>query len=154
MQQDPHIVLFLCTGNYFRSRFSEELFNHWAARMRLNWHAESRGLMRDMSSLKDQNIGKMSRHALKALEMRGIRPRGDSRWPQSVTRAEIEYADITIAVKEAEHFPMMEQHFPDLAQRIHYWAVDDIDVVPAQHGIAEAEKNVLKLLQRLRKEAR
>lgn len=148
----PRIVLFLCTGNYFRSRFSEELFNHWARRMQLDWHAESRGLMEDMSSLKAQNIGKISRHTLEALQMRGIQPRSADRWPQSVTRTEIEYAHRTIALKEDEHRPMMERRFPDLADRIDYWRVDDIDVLPAQHGVAQAEEKLLDLIQELRRQ--
>ena len=39
-----HIVLFLCTGNYYRSRFAEVLFNHVAGERGLGWRAESRGL--------------------------------------------------------------------------------------------------------------
>jgi protein-tyrosine-phosphatase len=35
-------VLFLCTGNYYRSRFAEELFNHHADRAGLNWIAQRR----------------------------------------------------------------------------------------------------------------
>ena len=37
-------LLFLCTGNYYRSRYAEELFNHRAAPAGLNWRAQSRGL--------------------------------------------------------------------------------------------------------------
>jgi protein-tyrosine phosphatase len=37
-------ILFLCTGNYYRSRFAEELFNHHAERAGLYWVAQSRGL--------------------------------------------------------------------------------------------------------------
>ena len=29
-QRHEKTVLFLCTGNYYRSRFAEELFNHEA----------------------------------------------------------------------------------------------------------------------------
>jgi hypothetical protein len=40
-------ILFLCTGNYYRSRFAEILFN-WHARQRgLRWTADSRGLALD-----------------------------------------------------------------------------------------------------------
>ena len=35
-------VLFLCTGNYYRSRFAEELFNHHAERAGDDWIAQSR----------------------------------------------------------------------------------------------------------------
>ena len=32
MSEHPFNVLFLCTGNYYRSRFAEPLFNNSAAR--------------------------------------------------------------------------------------------------------------------------
>jgi len=37
------LVLFLCTGNYYRSRYAEELFNHLARAEGLSWRAISRG---------------------------------------------------------------------------------------------------------------
>ena len=36
-------LLFLCTGNYYRSRYAEETFNFQAKRDRLCWTAFSRG---------------------------------------------------------------------------------------------------------------
>lgn len=150
MAEQPKILLFLCTGNYFRSRFAEELFNHWARRMRLDWHAESRGLMQDMQSLKEQNIGRISPHTQQALEIRGIRPRSAGRWPQSVTRKELEFAHRVVALKESEHRPMMLERFPDLVDRVEYWAVDDIDVLAPARCISQAEQQLLQLLQQLR----
>ncbi len=43
----PPTVLFLCTGNYYRSRFAEALFNAVAGKMGLPWKATSRGLARE-----------------------------------------------------------------------------------------------------------
>jgi protein-tyrosine phosphatase len=43
-QRSEKTVLFLCTGNYYRSRFAEVLFNSVADRMGLPWRASSRGL--------------------------------------------------------------------------------------------------------------
>jgi protein-tyrosine phosphatase len=37
-------VLFLCTGNYYPSRFAEELFNDGAAHSGPDWQAQSRAL--------------------------------------------------------------------------------------------------------------
>ena len=37
-------VLFVCTGNYYRSRFAESLFNSKVRDSRLGWKAISRGL--------------------------------------------------------------------------------------------------------------
>ena len=43
-QRQEKTVLFLCTGNYYRSRFAEILFNSVAEKMGLPWKASSRGL--------------------------------------------------------------------------------------------------------------
>ena len=37
-------VLFLCTGNYYRSRFAEIYFNSVAVKMGLSWRAFFRAL--------------------------------------------------------------------------------------------------------------
>jgi len=41
-QARDNTVLFLCTGNYYRSRFAEILFNAVAAKEGLGWRADSR----------------------------------------------------------------------------------------------------------------
>ena len=43
-QRHEKTVLFLCTGNYYRSRYAEALFNSVAGKMSLPWRASSRGL--------------------------------------------------------------------------------------------------------------
>jgi protein-tyrosine phosphatase len=43
-QRTERTVRFLCTGNYYRSRFAEALFISVAVRMGLPWRASSRGL--------------------------------------------------------------------------------------------------------------
>ena len=39
-------VLFVCSGNYYRSRLAEILFNHEAAAAGLAWESGSRGLLK------------------------------------------------------------------------------------------------------------
>src|SRR5262249_34309664 len=63
-------VLFLCTGNYYRSRFAEELFNHYAAIKGLNWVASSAALAVERCAV---NVGPLSPYTLSALNDRGIR---------------------------------------------------------------------------------
>jgi len=57
-------VLFLCTGNYYRSRFAEIVFNHVAVRMNLNWRATSRGLAIERGI---HNVGPISSEVLSQL---------------------------------------------------------------------------------------
>ena len=61
-------VLFLCTGNYYRSRFAEELFNHRAEHAGLDWIAQSRGLAIERGV---NNVGPISPFALEGLKDRG-----------------------------------------------------------------------------------
>jgi len=148
-KQRPHSrILFLCSGNYFRSRFSEELFNHWARRLEIPWQADSRGLIRNLDGLR--NAGTISPHTIKALATRGISPLADKRWPQPVSREELLEADRVVALKEAEHRPMMQAHFPDLVERVEYWSVDDIDVASPNVGITQAEQLLLDLIRSLK----
>ena len=66
-QRQYKTVLFLGTGNYYRSRYAEILFNWEAQKRGLAWHADSRGLDPD-----PLNAGPMSRHTKEALRKLGI----------------------------------------------------------------------------------
>src|SRR6185312_4634288 len=96
-------VLFLCTGNYYRSRFAEELFNHWAAHYALGWRARSRALAIERGKA---NVGPISRLVVQALDRRGINPRGHARMPTPCSSTDLESASLIIALKEAEHRPL------------------------------------------------
>jgi protein-tyrosine phosphatase len=56
-------VLFLCTGNYYRSRYAEILFNSVAGRMSLPWKASSRGLALERGV---NNVGPIAASAVKS----------------------------------------------------------------------------------------
>jgi protein-tyrosine phosphatase len=63
-------VLFLCTGNYYRSRFAEELFNAHADTRRLGWRAISRPLAAIERG--PNKLGPVSIHVLTALTAKGL----------------------------------------------------------------------------------
>ena len=61
-KRSERTVLFLCTGNYYRSRFAEVLFNSVASKMGLSWRAASRGLALERGF---NNVGPMAVEAIK-----------------------------------------------------------------------------------------
>ena len=103
MSEPASTVLFLCSGNYYRSRFAEGLFNWLAPRQGLPWRAESRGFR-----LHPANIGPISYHAVEGLLGRGIATPEPHRYPLVVEEHDFHAFDLVVAVKEAEHRPKMQ----------------------------------------------
>lgn len=139
-------ILFLCSGNYYRSRFAEILFDEVAAEKQLNWQAFSRGLVADRPS---GNVGPISPHVLEGLEARGIPAPQPVRVPLQLLEDDLESADLVIALKEAEHRPMLAERFPGWQERVEYWQVDDIDCAPPEQTLSKLEGLVKVLLERL-----
>ena len=131
-------VLFLCTGNYYRSRFAETLFNALAGRAALPWRATSRGLAVERGI---HNVGPMARSAVTHLEMLGLAGAPDfARLPAQVTTAELEAADRIVALKQAEHLPLLQERFPAWIEKVEFWHVDD---APGVLGLIEREVTAL-----------
>ena len=142
-------VLFLCTGNYYRSRFAEVVFNHLARGAGLAWVADSCGLrVREDGVV---NVGPISRHAVEGLAARGL-DAGEWRMPRQVTEADLRGAAMVVALKEAEHRGMMERLFPQWAGRIDYWNVHDLDAAQPAEALGELERLVRGLVDELRRE--
>ena len=116
-------VLFLCTGNYYRSRFAEILFNSVAAKLGLPWQASSRGLALERGI---ENVGPMAAEAITAPEALGVRDADAvSRLPVQVLAEDLEGADRVIAVKQAEHLPLLQERFPAWTEKVEFWHVND-----------------------------
>lgn len=142
-------VLFICTGNYFRSRYAEAVFNHEAARRGLDWRAFSRGLAVHLAP-----PGGISPFTRERMKQRGIDARHAGAWPEQVNAADLERAARAIALKETEHRPLMAKLQPAWENKIEYWAVDDLDVGTAEDALGGIERKVAALLQSLGRTAR
>ena len=135
-------VLFLCTGNYYRSRFAEILFNSVAGRMGLPWKAISRGLALERGV---NNVGPMDPSAVKALEALGVRAAEDmTRFPAQVTEEDLKHADWIVVLKQTEHLPLLQGRYPTWAEKVEFWQVDD-----APEALALIEREVMDLIARL-----
>jgi predicted translation initiation factor SUI1 len=141
-QRSQKTVLFLCTGNYYRSRFAEVLFNSVAGKMGLAWQAYSRGLALERGV---NNVSPMAVSALKALEAMGVRgAEAVARFPIQVMTEDLERADRIVALKQTEHLPFVQERFPAWAEKVESWHVDD-----APEVLALIEQEVMGLVARI-----
>ena len=140
-----HRLLFICTGNYYRSRFAEMLFNAMASGSDLGWQAESRGIVTQFA----HGLGPISVHVLKGLAARGIEANGQCRYPIQLQESDVAAASLIIAMKEAEHRAFLEENYPNWMGKIEYWDVHDVDVVPVNETLPQIERQLQLLTQRL-----
>jgi protein-tyrosine phosphatase len=135
-------VLFLCTGNYYRSRFAEILFNSVAGKMGLSWRASSRALALERGL---GNVGPMSVLAIGTLKAMGVRADDASaRSPIQATVDDFAQVELIVALKQAEHLPLLQERFPDWVEKIEYWHIDDNPTV-----LPAIEHEVMGLVARL-----
>jgi protein-tyrosine phosphatase len=137
-------VLFLCSGNYYRSRYAEILFNWTAQEKGLTWKADSRGLDPNM-----RNPGFMSRDTMAALRELGIPFDDYLRLPLLVKEEDFRSAHHVVAVKQAEHQPMIERKFPTWLDRVEFWHIHDLDCWEPEEAIPNLNREVAGLVERL-----
>jgi protein-tyrosine phosphatase len=139
-------VLFLCTGNFYRSRFAEIYFNWLARRDNLTtWIADSRGL-----ALDPHNYGPISIHTRQYLGQLGIPLPEPLRLPIDAAERDFQTARLIVALKEAEHRPLMERRFPTWAEQVEYWRVHDLDCAQPTEALPQVKGHVEELYTRLR----
>ncbi len=141
-RRDGKTVLFLCTGNYYRSRVAEILFTSVAIRMGLPWQGDSRALALERGV---DNIGPIAKEAVQVLGSLGVRaPDAMARMPKQVLPGDLEQATRIVALKQTEHQPLLLERFPDWAGSVEFWHVDD---APGVLGLIEGE--VMGLVARI-----
>ncbi len=136
-------VLFLCTGNYYRSRFAEMWFNHLAETAGLDWRAESRGLAIERGvSL----VGPISPATVAELKKLGVNQPATHRGMMSCTAADLLAATHIVALKEAEHRPLLSERHPGWEDRVKYWHVHDLDAATTEQALGEIRNLVESFL--------
>ena len=143
-------VVFICTGNFYRSRFSEYLFNALAKKNGLYWRATSRGLRTWTVGAHEGPISEFAAYRLTALDV----PFDRARFPIQLSELDLEDADLVVALKKIEHHPMMLNQFPTWADRITYWHINDLDCATADEALPLCEACVKALVDRLVAEQR
>lgn len=138
-------VLFLCSANYYRSRFAEHVFNWMAGKRGLRWQADSRGLAVGHWNV----LGPISSFTIEALEDRQIDIDQAHREPIQLSEEDFIQSDLVIAVKETEHRPMLEDQFPQWRHAVQYWEIHDLDCAEPDEALPALESQVRDLVDQL-----
>lgn len=142
----PPTILFLCTGNYYRSRFAELYFNHHAQAKGLTWRADSRGLATELTN---GLPGSISVHTVAKLTELGIPLPATHRRYKPCLAEDLRNATRVIALKEAEHRPLLARRHAGWEDRVTYWHVHDLDAATPEQALAEIGQHVDRLLAEL-----
>ena len=133
---NEQLVLFLCTGNFYRSRYAEALFNFRAPRTGLNWRARSKGFRPHLAT-EDLSYWTAERMEQEEIPLTCTRP-----IPGKVDPFDLAESSLVIALHETEHAPMVEEEFPQWRNRIRYWHIPDIDETPPAVALGRIEQEV------------
>ena len=136
-------VLFVCTGNSYRSRYAEAYFNHRARALGLAAQAISRGLRTDLVT------EDLSPFAAEAMRERGIPAESTAPSRRQLAPEDLERAGLVIALREAEHRPMFAERFPGWEERVRYWDVPDRDEWSTVEMVEAVERNMEGLFEEL-----
>jgi protein-tyrosine phosphatase len=146
------VVLFLCTGNYYRSRFAEEMFNLAAPVECPGWMAISRGIAVDLGI---NNVGPIAQSTVDALERQDVTFNSQlARMPLQLKIGDLEAADHIVALKKAEHLPLLQERFPfwlgtNDPSRTEYWHVHDVDQMAPEQGLPLIAEQLPRLMKQL-----
>ena len=138
-------VLFICTGNFYRSRFAEAIFNHHAEQRKIPWIAFSRGLAIHLAE------GHLSAFTTEALEARKIELRHTGPSRMKLSEMDLENSNRRIALDRFEHFGMIGKQFPGWEDRVEYWEVPDLPYRSVEEALPEIERKVIRLLDEVSK---
>lgn len=138
-------VLFICTGNYYRSRYAEILFNHTALDYQLGWTSFSRGFQ---ESTREAPI---SPHAMARLQDKRILA-NHIRYPIKLNPSDLALAHRIILMDEQEHKPMLESQFSEWSDYVEYWNIQDVEFEEPVSALDRLERKIDLLIGRLESE--
>tara|TARA_B100000242_G_scaffold124146_1_gene87340 strand:+ start:451 stop:888 length:438 start_codon:yes stop_codon:yes gene_type:complete len=122
-----HKVLFVCTANIFRSRFSEEVYNHFAKKLNIPSEAFSAGLR-----VGEYTTRKIYTPALQQLKYYNINPSRKDDLSIHINDLDLNVYDMIICMDEVEHRPMVEMNDQLNKTNIDYWNIVDEPMVSSK----------------------
>ena len=134
-------VLFICTGNFYRSRLAEALFNFYSSKNNSAWKAFSRGL--DLTTLTpSQKQSRISELTIKGLESLEVPTSFAGGRPTQLTVSDLDRSSIIVALNQSEHRPVLEKKYPAQKSKITYWEIGDSKTLNPTQAIELINNNV------------
>jgi protein-tyrosine phosphatase len=140
-------ILFLCTANYYRSRFAEHYCRHLLAQRGLSLEVDSAGL--EMQKWRDYNPGNLSAHTIQGLRELAIPLEAPYREPRQFEPSQWSPTTRLIALSQTEHVPMMTRLFPAMVERTEFWAVEDVEFAAPGEALPRICRSVEALIDSL-----
>ena len=139
-----HRVLFVCTANIFRSRFSEEVYNHLIVKEQISSTAFSAGLK--VGAYITRTIYKP---ALDELIQLRIKPLRKNDFSVHINELELSKYNRIICLDELEHKPMVQSNHKLRDMNIEYWNIVDEPKVSSDVSLPQCYERVKNLVSQL-----
>ena len=141
-----HKVLFVCTANIFRSRFSEEVYNHFTKKLNIPSEAFSAGLR-----VGEYTTRKIYTPALQQLKNYNINPSRKDDLSIHINDLDLNVYDMIICMDEVEHRPMVEMNDQLNKINIDYWNIVDEPMVSSKVSLPACFDKVKDLVMSVSK---
>ena len=137
-------ILFVCTANIYRSRFSEEVFNHLAMKKNISSRAFSAGLM-----VGNYTSRKIYYPALKKLKLLNITPLRKDELSIHIDDVKLKDFNKIICMDKNEHQPMVNENKKLKNIEIDYWDIIDEPLVPSNISLPKCFSKVQDLIKNI-----
>lgn len=142
-------ILFVCTGNYYRSKFCENLWQHLLERFDKEGEVSSSGLKPELALLWKDAFGPVSPFTVKALKVMGVKL-SDNSSLHLLNQNEIYDCDKIVFINKEEHMPLLKESGLTVpVEKIICWENEDVDEEFPMESIFSMTENVCKLFQSL-----
>ena len=142
-------LLFICTGNYYRSRFAEIYFQHLSDLLKLDWKSKSRGFEIERADYMADIYGELSPFIRDHLNILNLKEdEGRKRVP--LNKSDLDSADLIVILDKGEHNQYLRQYaISEDDLKVIFWNVKDIHDWTPKETISLIENECQKLVNRM-----
>jgi protein-tyrosine phosphatase len=92
------------------------------------------------------DAGPISSAVVETLKSRGIDVDRDQRPAKPLAPKDLANSSLVVAMKECEHRPLLNEQFPEWAELVDYWYIDDVDCAEPDEALPPLEEKIRDLV--------